>query len=69
MKKYSQDVMKAVRKSLGAEDEKDTSLDKEIMSMNKEEVFERYCKYNGLLGGWYMYILDAIESIYGVELE
>lgn len=35
MKKYSQDVMKAVRKSLGAEDEKDTSFDKEIMSMDK----------------------------------
>ena len=68
MKKYSQDVMKALRKSLGAENEKDTSLDKEIMSMDKEEAFERYCKYKGLLGCWYKYLMDAIESIYGVKL-
>ena len=53
MKIYNDDVMKAVRQSIGCTDENDTSKDKIIMKMPKEEVFERYCTWNGLLGGRY----------------
>lgn len=67
MKVYNDDVMKAVRQSLGY-DEDDTSRDKVIMEMPKEEIFERYCRWNGLLGGWYQWLLEAVESIYEVEL-
>lgn len=41
MKTYSEDVMRALRQSLGL-DADDTSKDKEIMEMPWEEVFERY---------------------------
>lgn len=68
MKVYNEDVMKAVRQSLGY-DEDDTSRDEVIMKMPKEEVFERYCTWNGLLGGWYQWLLEAVESIYEVKLD
>lgn len=67
MKIYNEDVMKAVRQSLGYE-ENDTTRDEVIMEMPKEEVFERYCQWNGLLGGWYQWLIDAVESIYEVKL-
>lgn len=67
MKKYNKDVMKAVRQHLGY-DENDTSMDEVIMKLPKEEVFERYCLWNGLIGGWYQCLLDAVESIYDVSL-
>lgn len=66
---YSEDVMKALRQSLGCKDKNDTSKDEAIMSMDKEEIFERYCQWNGLLGGWYQWLIEAIESIYDVKLE
>jgi hypothetical protein len=68
MKIYSNDVMKALRKCLDVE-ENDTSKDEEIMSMSKEKAFEYYCKWNGLSGGWYYYLMDAVESIFDVKLE
>ena len=40
MKIYNDDVMKAVRQSIGCTDENDTSKDEKIMRMPKEEVFE-----------------------------
>lgn len=68
MKTYNYNVMKSVRMSVGAYNEKDTSFDEEIMAMDKKDVFERYCTYNGLVGCWYEFLLDAVESIYGVKL-
>ena len=68
MKIYNEDVMKALRQSLGCKDENDTSKDEEIMAMDKEQVFERYCQWNGLLGGWYQWLIEAVESIYEVKL-
>ena len=38
MKIYNDDVMKAVRQSIGCTDENDTSKDEKIMRMPKEEV-------------------------------
>lgn len=67
MKVYNDDVMKAVRQSLGYKED-DTTRDEVIMEMPKEDVFQRYCQWNGLLGGWYQWLIDAVESIYEVEL-
>lgn len=67
MKVYNDDVMKAVKQSLGYEED-DTTRDEVIMEMPKEDVFQRYCQWNGLLGGWYQLLIDAVESIYEVEL-
>lgn len=68
MRIYNEDVMKAVRQSIRCVDENDTSKDEIIMAMPKEEVFRRYCTWNGLLGGWYQWLIDAVESIYEVKL-
>lgn len=66
---YSTDVMKAVRRNIGLSDEHDTSKDDLIMKMPKSEVFERYCTWNGLMGGWNRSLTEAIESIYSVNLK
>lgn len=66
---YSADVMKAVRRNIGLSDEHDTSRDDLIMQMPKSEVFERYCIWNGLMGGWNRCLTEAIESIYSIKLE
>lgn len=65
--KYKDDVMKAVRQSLGLE-ENDTSRDNDIMQMDKKSVFEHYCLWNGLLGYYYQDLLDAVEGIFDVKL-
>ena len=65
---YNEDVMSAVRQSIGCYDGDDTSKDKEIETMSREEVFERYCKWNGLMGNWYQTLINAIESIFEVDL-
>lgn len=67
MELYTEDVMQANRQRMGL-DENDTSRDKEIMEMDKDDVFREYCLWNGLLGSWYRDILEAICSIYGVDL-
>lgn len=67
MDKYNDDVMKAVRQSLGLE-EYDTSIDNDIMQMDKKDVFKHYCLWNGLLGSYYLYLLEAIQNIFDVEL-
>lgn len=64
---YNDDVMYALRQVNGLEKD-DTSLDNKIMSMNKKEVFDQYCTWNGLLGCWSDYLLDAVESIFEVKL-
>ena len=43
--KYNDEVMKAVRQSLGL-DGNDTSRDSDIMQMDKKDVFEHYCLWN-----------------------
>lgn len=67
MDKYNDDVMKAVRQSLGL-DENNTSRDSDIMQMCKKDVFKHYCLWNGLLGCYYQYLLEAVESIFDVKL-
>lgn len=67
MEKYNDEIMKALRQRMNL-DENDTSSDKEIMNMDKYEVFREYCLWNGLLGSWYDSLLSAVENIYGIEL-
>lgn len=68
MNKYNDEVMKAVRQSLGLEED-DESSDDEIMNMNRKRVFKIYCRWNGFLGSWYDTLLQVIENIYNVELK
>ena len=68
METYNEDIMEAVRQSLGLEED-DISADDEIMDMDRAEVFKRYCQWNGLLGSWYDTLLEVVENIYDVELE
>lgn len=68
MEIYNDDIMEAVRQSLGLEED-DVSADDEIMDMDRAEVFKRYCQWNGLLGNWYDTLLEVVENIYDVELE
>lgn len=66
--KYSDDIMETIRQNMGL-DKDDESADKEIMQMDKKEVFKAYCHWNGFLGNWYDTLLKAVENIFGVELE
>ena len=68
MKIYNNDIMEAVRQRMGLE-ENDFSKDDVIMQMDKEEIFREYCQWNGLLGAFYLDMLDAIRNIYNVSLE
>lgn len=67
MNRYNDEIMKAVRQSLGL-DEYDESADDEIMSMNRKRVFKIYCRWNGFLGSWYDTLLEVVENIYDIEL-
>ena len=64
--KYPPYILRAVRSNLGY-DENDDSHDEEIYGMNKDEVLEAVCNWDGLIHygnrikGW-------IESIYGINL-
>lgn len=50
-KTYNKKVMEALRQRRGLEPG-DTSQDGDIMSMAKQDVFNVYCQWNGLLGGY-----------------
>lgn len=49
MKKYNDEIMKAIRQRMGL-NENDTSSDEEIMKLDKYDVFRQYCLWNGLMG-------------------
>lgn len=65
---YPDNIMRNVRQNLGL-DELDISRDNEIMSMAKQDVFNRYCEWNGLLGGYGYSLLNVIEDIYDINLQ
>lgn len=67
MYKYPNAIMEAVRQNLGLE-ETDESMDDEIEEMSKEEVLERVCSWNGLLG-YGSTIKQWVGDIYSVILE
>ncbi len=43
------------------------SKDGEIMKMSKQDVFNEYCKWNGLLNGYEL--PNVIEDIYDINLQ
>lgn len=47
----------------------DVSEDAEIMSMAKQDVFNEYCQWNGLLLGYGYALLNVIENIYDINLQ
>lgn len=68
MKIYSEKVMEALRQNRGLEPN-DTSEDEEIMKMAKRDVFNQYCAWEGLLGGYGHMLLNVIEDIYDINLQ
>lgn len=65
--KYPDYIMQYVRNSLGL-DEYNTERDDEINSMNKEELLNRVCNWNGLVD-YGNTIKHWVEDIYKVNLE
>lgn len=67
-KTYSKKIMEALRQRRELEPD-DTSEDMKIMSMAKQDVFNEYCQWNGLLGGYGYDLLNIIENIYDINLQ
>lgn len=65
--KYSEEIMEDLRQRRGLERE-DTSQDKKIMEMSKDEALDEVATWNGLIG-YGNTIKTWIEEIYGIELE
>lgn len=64
--KYPEYIMKKVRQMMNL-DENDTSKDKEINSLFKQEVFERVLNWEGIIG--YSHSLNSwIQDIFGIDL-
>ena len=64
---YPEWLLKNIRQNLGLEPD-DTSQDDEINAMSKQEVFERYLTWQGIIG-YSNKIILAIETIYNVDLD
>jgi hypothetical protein len=66
MQKYAVDVTLAVRQNLGLEDY-DGSKDSLIEQMIPDEVWKRFCEWNGFLGSWPEVLKSALFDIYKME--
>jgi len=60
---YSDRIMKNVRQNLGLEED-DTSRDDYIMSLSPEDVFDRYCNWEGLINYGYTlwHVMEELQS-------
>lgn len=67
-KTYNKKVMEALRQRRGLEPG-DSSKDGDIMSMSKQDVFNEYCEWNGLLHGYGHELLKIVENIYNMNLQ
>lgn len=67
-KTYSKEVMEALRRRRGLEPG-DASEDADIMSMAKQDVFNEYCQWKGLLGRYGYSLLNVVENIYDINLQ
>lgn len=65
---YPNYIIKKLRNRLG-EDENDSSVDDEILSLSKNEVFSHVLKWDGLLGSWDYEIKRYVNDIYGINLD
>lgn len=66
MGKYPYHIMKRVRQTFALEPD-DTSMDGEINSMSRMEVFAKVLEWEGIIGYEYS-IIDWVESIFKVDL-
>lgn len=67
MKIYCKEIMECLRQRRGLE-KNDTSEDSEIMKMAKQDAFDEYCTWNGLIGYGHE-LLNAVENIYDINLK
>lgn len=67
MNKYFDSVMEAVRGNLGL-DFNDESMDEEINSMTRQEVFDRVCDWHGLIN-YGDTLREWVENIWGIDLD
>lgn len=65
--KYPENIMRMVRGNHDLELD-DTSRDGEIEVMSKQEVFDRVCNWDGLIG-YSTTIKSWINQIYGINLD
>lgn len=67
-KTYNEMIMEALRQRRGLE-VNDISEDAEIMKMAKQDIFNEYCQWKGLLGSYGYDLLNIIEDIYDINLQ
>ena len=64
---YPENILRLVRQNLDIEPT-DTSMDEEINAMSRNEVLDRVCEWEGLIG-YGRVIREWIKDIYGVDLD
>lgn len=64
---YPENILRLVRQNLDLE-KIDTSMDEEINNMSRNEVLDRVCEWEGLIG-YSEVIREWIKDIYGVDLD
>ena len=64
---YPENILRLVRQNLDLEPT-DTSMDEEINAMSRNEVFNRVCEWEGLIG-YGRVIREWIKDIYGINLD
>lgn len=60
-KTYNKEIMEALRQRRGLKPD-DVSEDADIMSMAKQDVFNEYCQWNGLLLGLWICIAECYRK-------
>ena len=64
---YPENILRLVRQNLDIEPT-DTSMDEEINAMSRNEVLDRVCEWEGLIG-YGRVIREWIKDIYGIDLD
>ena len=64
---YPENILRLVRQNLDLKPT-DTSMDEEINNMSRNEVLNRVCEWEGLIG-YGRVIREWINDIYGVNLD
>ena len=67
MNKYFDSIMEDVRQNLGLEAD-DTSKDDEISEMSRDEILDRVCEWNGLIG-YGSTVREWVENIWVNDLD
>lgn len=64
---YPENILRLIRQNLDLEPT-DTSMDDEINAMSRNEVLDRVCEWEGLIG-YGKVIREWIKDIYSVDLD